>query len=247
MVINWPLIIILFCISAPGVLIVMPRLIYLLLPNNTEELKRRFSRFAVTQMLFLVLVMSFTGTILSFRTGLHAPWLEGVLQNGLNTFLLMLVPTILYSLLCLVVFCVLYYGVVGSILDGHSFLVMAKLRSALGVDGCVLYGGITEEVIARWGLMNLVTFFSVMIFGPPTTGIMVSSIVISGLMFAIAQIPAYLAAGCVSNRRVAYSIVLLGFWQSLVFGFLFWQYGLISAILAHIFFHLGWAQYDRVN
>lgn len=245
--INWPLIIFLFCLCIPGVLIAMNRLIHCLLPNNTDELKKRFSRFAILQTLFMAFVMSFTGAILSLRTGLNAPILEGLLQGnaGLDAIFPILLPTFLYSMLALIVFCILYYGFVATILDEHSVQVMVKLRTSLGLDGCVLYGGVAEEVIARWGLMNLVAFFAMIFAGGLNAGVIIVSIVISSLMFAVGQIPAYIAAGCISSRRFVYSIVLLSMWPSLIFGFLFWQYGLLSAILAHMLFHLGWALYDR--
>jgi len=194
-----------------------------------------------------VLVMSFAGAVLSLRTGLHDPLLESLLlgKAGLGAFQNILLPTFLYALLCLLVFMGLYYGLVGSILDDHSFRVMANLRRALGMDGCVLYGGVVEEVIARWGLMNLIAFFA-MLFARQNNEIIIwIAIVLSGLMFGVGQIPAYLAAGCLSTRRLVYSILLLCLWQSLIFGFLFWQYGLISAIFAHMLFHLGWSLYDN--
>jgi hypothetical protein len=233
----------------PGVLIVMPRLIYFLLPTNTDELKKRFSRFAIFQTLFMVLVMSFTGAFLSTRTGLNSPLLEGLLQGkaSFSSFFPILLPTFLYSLFGLIIFCGLYYGIVSSILDEHSFQIMTKLRRSLGVDGCVLYGGVTEEVIGRWGLVNLVTFFALIFARQINSFIIIIALIFSALIFAIGQIPAYIVAGCISSRRCIYSIVVLSFWQSLIFGFLFWQYGLVSSILGHMMFHIGWAKYDKMR
>jgi hypothetical protein len=246
MIIDWPLITVLFCLSIPGVCIAMTRLISFLLPNNTDELKKRMSRLAIIQTLFMVLIMSLAGSILSFRTGLHAPLLEALLQGkaGLNAFQVILLPTLFCALLGLIIFCILYYGVVGSILDDHSFKVMTNLRRTLGIDGCVLYGGVVEEVLARWGLMNLIAFFAILFAGQNSNAILWISIILSGLMFGVGQIPVYLAAGCLASRRLIYSILLLFLWQSLVFGFLFWQYGLIAAIFAHMLFHFGWFLYD---
>lgn len=248
MIINWPLIIVLFCLSVPGVLIAMKRLIFFLLQKNSDELKKRCSRFAIVQTLFMVFVMSFAGAVLSGQTGLHAPLLEALLAGkaGLSSFQTILLPTFLYSLFGLIIFCGFYYGVVGSIIDEYSFQIMAKMRAALGLDGCVLYGGVVEEVIARWGLMNVVAFFAMMFSKQNNSVVIIVSIILSGLMFAVGQIPAYLAAGCISSRRFVYSVVLLSIWQSSLFGFLFWQYGLESAILAHMLLHLGWARYDKV-
>uniref|UniRef100_UPI0026027E49 CPBP family glutamic-type intramembrane protease n=1 Tax=uncultured Legionella sp. TaxID=210934 RepID=UPI0026027E49 len=239
---------VLFCLCIPGVVIAISRLIYFLLPQNSDVLKKRFSRFAVVQTLIMVFVMSFAGAVLSTRTGLNAPVLEAILAGKANISSIqsILLPTFLYAFGGLIIFCLFYYGVVASILDEQSFLAMKKMRSAIGLDGCVLYGGVVEEVIVRWGLLNVVVFFALMFAKQINNTIIVLSIFVSGLLFVIGQIPAYVAAGCISSRRFLYSFVLLSLFQSLLFGFLFWQYGLVAAILGHMLFHIGWGYYDKV-
>lgn len=246
MSVNWPIIIFLFGLSVPGVYIAMPRLIRFLLPGNSDALKQKFSRIAVVQTLLMVFVMSFSGAVLSLRTGFHTPFFEVAKVIELSDIRSIWLPTILFAVIGLIVFCGLYYGVVESILDEKSLLIMSKLRAAIGLDGCILYGGVVEEVIARWGLMNLVAFSIKVLVTNNNELVAWMAILISGLMFGIGQLPAYLAAGCVSSRRFIYCILLLCLWQSIVFGYLYWQYGLISAIIAHMIFHLGWWVYDRV-
>lgn len=247
MVINWPLVIVLFGVSIPGVFIAMPRLISFLLPDNSDEMKKKASRLVIFQALFTVLAMSFVGAVLSTRTGLSDPVLVPLLQGKevVNTFLGSLLPTFVYAVVCFIVFAVLYYGVVRSILDEESLEVMAKLRFALKPDGLLLYGGVVEEVIARWGLMNLVAFFTMMFTRQMSNKVVYSSIIISGLLFVIGQIPVYIAAGCKAYRRLIYSITLLSLCQSIFFGIVFWLYGLLSAIIAHVLFHIFWLCYER--
>lgn len=249
MTINWPLITVLFCLSIPGVVIAIKRLIYFLLPDNSEELKKKMSRFAILQILFMVFILSFAGSVLSPTTGLHDAILEGLLQGtaGVGALLPILLPTVLYAFFGVLFFLVLYYGVITRIVDKQNIEIMAKFRTALGVDGCVLYGGVVEEIIARWGLLNLAAFFALLFTKQYPSLIIWISIFVSGLIFAVSQLPAYLAAGCTSNRRFIYSLVLLSLYQSLLFGYLFWQYGLIAAILAHMLFHLGWATFENVK
>lgn len=249
MTINWPLVTVLFCLSIPGVVIAIKRLVYFLLPDNSEELKKRMSRFAILQTLFMILILSFAGSVLSPTTNLHASILEALLQgtSGIHALFSILLPTVLYAFFGLLIFCLLYYGVIERILDKKSLEIMSNLRTALGVDGCVLYGGVVEEVIARWGLMNLTAFFILLFTNQYHNLIIWISLFISSLIFAIGQLPAYLAAGCSSNRRFIYSLITLSLYQSLLFGFLFWQYGLITAILAHMLFHLGWAVFENVK
>jgi hypothetical protein len=248
MTINWPLITVLFCLSIPGTLIAIKRLIYFLLPDNTEELKKRISRFAIAQTLITVLLMCVAGAIISHSTGLSAPILEAFLAGkaGIAALQPILLPTILYTMLGLLVFCFLYYGVANYIIDTKSLQVMAKLRLTLGIDGCVLYGGVVEEVIARWGLLNLAAFFMLLFTKQPSALVIWSSIFVSGVIFAVGQLPAYIAAGCTASQRFIYAFVILSLFQSVIFGYLFWQYGLICAILAHMLFHLGWALYDFI-
>lgn len=246
--INWLLVLLVVVISVPGVFVVMPRYVAFLLPKHSIELKRKATRFVIGQSILLVLAMSVCGVLLSSRTGLQDPLLHSLMQGqfALNSFLAIFLPVLGYSLLVFFLFCILYYGVVHAILDTHSLEVLRQLRLALKLDGCLLYGGISEEVIARWGLMNLVTFFS-LLFAQQVShhAVVTASLFISSLMFAVGQIPAYIAAGCVASRRFAYSFVLLSLCQSLVFGLVFWQYGLIASIMAHVLFHLFWASYDR--
>ncbi|CAM3036878.1 Uncharacterised protein [Legionella steigerwaltii] len=249
MTINWPLITVLFCLSIPGVIIAIKRLIYFLLPDNSDALKKRISRFAIIQTLFMVFILSLAGTILSPMTGLHDSTLEGLLQGttGVSALLPILLPTVLYAFLGLLVFLVLYYGLIARIIDKKNMEIMANIRTVLGVDGCVLYGGVVEEVIGRWGLLNLATFFALLFTKQYPNLIIWISIFISGLVFAVSQIPAYLAAGCTKSRRFIYSLIILSLYQSILFGYLFWQYGLIAAILSHMLFHLGWAAFENVK
>ncbi|MFJ1269753.1 CPBP family intramembrane glutamate endopeptidase [Legionella lytica] len=248
MIINWPLVTVLFCLSIPGVLIAIKRLIYFLLPENSEELKKRIGRFAIVQTLVLVFILCLAGAVLSQSTGLWATPLDDLLHGkaGISILFPLLLPALGYALLSLFVFLVLYHVLAKRLIDEKSLQIMHNLRVALGVDGCVLYGGVVEEIIARWGLMNLATFFAIIFMQHTTNLIIWMSIIVSGLIFAAGQIPAYLAAGCSSSRKFIYSYTLISASQSIIFGYVFWQYGLVCSIISHMLFHLGWAFYSSV-
>ncbi|WP_028388162.1 type II CAAX prenyl endopeptidase Rce1 family protein [Legionella fairfieldensis] len=247
MQINWPLVMVLFFLSLPGVFIAIPRLIHFLLPDNSETLRKRISRIAVSQSLIMVMVMSFVGSLLSVRTGLTAPILDALLQGQfvVNNVQAMLLPVFLYTLGGLLVFFVLYYGVVASILDENTQQIMQKMHAASGLDGCVLYSGIAEEILVRWGLMNMVAFFAMLLTGSRNTISVWTAILVSGMLFSLGQVPVYLAAGCQPHRRFIYSIFMLNTWQAILFGWLFWQYGLLASIISHMLFHFGWFLYEQ--
>ncbi|KTD22171.1 Uncharacterised protein [Legionella lansingensis] len=247
MQLNWPLIIVICCLALPGVIIAVPRLIRLLLPDNSERVQKRVSGLAIGQTLLMVLILTIAGSVLSLRTGLNAPVLENLLQGKpvLTLIQNMVLPILLCTIGGLVVFFVLYYGLVASILDEATFAIMRKVRTVLALDGCMLYGGVVEEIIARWGLMNVVAFFSILFYGQKTPLSIWIAILLSGFLVALGQLPAYLAAGCHSGRRFVYSVLLLNIWQAIVFGWLFWQFGLFAAIVSHMLFHVGWFLYDK--
>ena len=247
MSIDWSLVLILFVLSVPGVLIAMTRLVNFLLPKNSESLRKRASYVINAQLLFTVLVMIIAGAYFSESTGLSV-FVPGRVvngQTGLAALVPSLLPVFLYTLAGFVVFCCLYYGLARSFLDAASIDAMTKLRSALRLDGCMLFGGVVEEMIGRWGLMNLVLYGTYLFTKQISTNfVMISAIIFSGLFFAVAQAPVYIAAGYTPQKRYIYVLILLSLCQSLLFGFLFWQYGLVTAILAHMIFHLFWAIYE---
>lgn len=249
MVINWPLTVVLFLLSLPGIFLAIPRLIALLLVHNTKEMQRRISGFAITQTLIMAGLMSFAGTVLSQKTGLQAPILEALLAGTpvLSRVQDLLLPVCVATLLGLGVFLFLYYVVMASLLDETSLQTMRKMRAALRLDGCILYGGIVEEIIARWGLMNVIAYFGLLFLGKISPAILASSVIISGLLLSLGHLPAYLAAGCINSRRFIYMVVVLGCWQAIVFGWLFIHYGLLAAIVSHSLFHLGWYWFDKTE
>ncbi len=244
---NWPLIVILCAGSFPGIFLAMPQLIHFLLRENTENLQRKITRIANLQTMTMVLLMSIAGNVISGITGLNAPILQLILTGdaAIGYLLDFLFPVFLYTVAGLIFFLILYYGAVASILDESTFKVMNRLRKVIGLAGGTLYGGITEEILARWGLLNVITFFSILISGKHTNLVYCLAIFISGFFYSLCQLPAYLAAGCKGSRRFIYSLVLLYLVQSILFGLLFWRYGIEAAILSHILFYIGWWTYDH--
>ncbi len=247
MIINWPLITVLFLLSLPGIFTAMPRLIDLLLPTSSVLLKQRMSRIALVHAVLMAVVMIISGAVLSKYTHLDAPLLQALLKAEpiLASVQKILLPVFLYTLGGLLGFLLLYYGVVAAILDKHTLQIMRKIRLVMRLDGCVLYGGVVEEILARWGLMNILVFFALLFTGQRGSFVTWTAIILSGMAFGVSQLPAYLAAGCKASRRFTYTMLLLNTWQAMVFGLLFWQHGILAAMMSHVLFHLGWWVYDK--
>ncbi len=121
--------------------------------------------------------------------------------------------------------------------DGAATLRTA--RAAGDVVLGVLYGGMTEEVIFRWGLLSLLALGLIRVLRP--TNALWAAVLIAALAFALAHLPA------LSMQAEALTMPLLGrtvLWNALLgllYGWALIRHGLEAAILAHMATHLGFA------
>jgi hypothetical protein len=100
-----------------------------------------------------------------------------------------------------------------------------------------LFGGLTEEVIMRWGLMTIIVWILWRIFqhgiGIPKILLVYSGIFLSQILFAFGHIPALINFGITNPGWSVFTIFII----SLPWGWLFWRQGLESAFIAHSSFH----------
>jgi membrane protease YdiL (CAAX protease family) len=106
----------------------------------------------------------------------------------------------------------------------------------------ILSGGLTEEVLLRWGVMTLLIWMLWRLFqrdGDSPRGIFfVAAIVVSALVFAAGHLPiASLLAGGLTLPIVLY-VIIANVIFGIVAGFLYWRRGLESAMLAHMCAHV---------
>lgn len=106
----------------------------------------------------------------------------------------------------------------------------------------VLYGGITEELLLRWGLMTVLVWIAWRLLqrrkGTPQIVYIWLAIVVSALLFGAGHLPAAAAQVGELTADVAAFVVGANTVFGILFGFLFWRYGLEAAIIAHAFAHM---------
>lgn len=104
----------------------------------------------------------------------------------------------------------------------------------------VLYGGITEEILMRWGLMSLLVWIAWKVLKQgmtlPSQGIYQGAIVLAALVFGLLHLPATAAIVPLTPIVIVRAILLNGI-AGIAFGWLFWQYSLEAAMLSHISVH----------
>ncbi|WP_306553103.1 CPBP family intramembrane glutamic endopeptidase [Acidovorax sp.] len=114
--------------------------------------------------------------------------------------------------------------------------------SAMPLVVKLLYGGVTEELLVRWGVMTLLLWLGWRVVqrgqGQPDKVLVALAVLLSAVLFALGHLPAaQVLAGVLTVPVVAF--VLVGNTAfGLVAGWLYARHGLESAILAHVLVHL---------
>ncbi|WP_435333789.1 CPBP family glutamic-type intramembrane protease [Haloarchaeobius sp. TZWWS8] len=104
-----------------------------------------------------------------------------------------------------------------------------------------LYGGITEEVLLRWGFMTLLVWVLWRVSGRPnrpSSTAVVASIVVAAVVFGIGHLPAVALQTPLTVGIVARTVVLNAV-GGIVFGWVYWRYSLEAAMLAHAAAHVA--------
>lgn len=190
------------------------------------------------QMCVMLTIAVWAGVALARKVGLGAPALQALASS--RPWLAALRPQLLP-------------GVVGGLLGAAFLVVIAQYAppSLTALQGTmapfhiaarVLYGGVTEELIVRWGLMSGVLWalwrFLQRSEAPPRTIFVTVAIVVSAISFGALHLPAASAMlGALTTPVIAYVIIGNAAFGILA-GYLFWRFGLECAIVAHSVTHL---------
>jgi hypothetical protein len=101
----------------------------------------------------------------------------------------------------------------------------------------MLYGGITEEILMRWGLMSLLVWVGWKLLKQgvalPSQAIYQGAIVLVAVLFGLLHLP---MTATITPLVIIRALLLNGI-AGIAYGWLFWQYSLEAAMLAHISFH----------
>ena len=101
-----------------------------------------------------------------------------------------------------------------------------------------LYGGVTEELLMRWGLMTVIVWIPYRLLdggvGEVRTSFYVAAIVLSATAFGAGHLP--LATSLVSRVTVPLLVYVIAGNAvfGLIAGFLYWRHGLEAAVIAHV-------------
>lgn len=254
MMFNWGLFLCLAFVSVPGLLVAIPNLMGRLEKTAVDRMpsakplppRSVIVTATLVQSLLLVSTAAAVGTALAPQVGLEAPFFEALVSGQPLWAALepQLLPALILGIGGALAIVAAYYLLFRPRLDGQTVYSMEELRMELGPWARLLYGGVVEEVLFRWGVMTLLAWIGAELFGGPTPALMWTVIVVSGMLFGIGHLPSYRLAGCQVTPLFLALMIVLNLWATLICGWLFWQYGLLAAMIAHMLYHLVWLPFD---
>lgn len=143
-------------------------------------------------------------------------------------------------------------GALGGVGVGIALMLISVLAE-LGINGqlhnrpqtldisfltALLYGGIAEEIMMRFGLMTLLVYVLCKLSKSSADWVFIVAIVVSSVLFAAAHLPiVYTSLQTVSFGLLTY-ILVANSTAGLVYGYLYWKKGLECSMVAHITTHI---------
>jgi len=234
-------------ICIPGIWLMSDYSANVLSAKPDNELSRRALFVAsAAQTLIVVALCAAAGVYLGEKVGIRDDFLLGLVHGEWRAADLdrQAAAGAIAGVSCTVAWLMVYYGYVRPRLDGETVRISEKMRMDIGLAGRVASGGITEEVIFRWGLLSAVMWV-LSLTGMPAAASFWIGIVTTGILFGLAHLPGNIQMGCKLSPLFVGTAIVGNLWVALFCGYLLWKYGLVAAIIVHILFHVIWYPWDR--
>lgn len=235
---KWKVAALLVLIALPGVVVTSWLALPLLadasaLPVPLETLQVA----TAVQGAVLVIIAALVGTVLAPKVTLSAPAIFAIARSGgvLEALRPQLVPGLVGG-------CIGAAVLLGFYAFAPSALIAIQPETPMPLPVRVLYGGITEEVLIRWGLMSAMAWAGWRVLNrdlqQPSSGVMWVAIALSAFVFGVSHLPSVAQSLPQLSGYLAAYITIGNALFGLVAGYLFWRYGLESAIVAHVSAHV---------
>ena len=198
---------------------------------------------SLIQPTLLLALAVFGGVALANRVGLSAPAAEALATGGdsLTALKPQLVPGLIGGVVggsCIVITSALFKP----FLEPEVIDRISEFMRLVPAPTRLLYGGITEELLLRWGFMTLLVWLAWRFIqkrrNAPSRAIFAVAIVISSLLFGVGHLPLAFMLFPEPSIALIVFIIIANSAFGLIAGYLYWRKGLESAIIAHMSAHL---------
>ncbi len=198
---------------------------------------------SLMQPTILMTLAVLAGVALAGRVGLHAPAAEAWAAR--RSYIAALRPQVLPGIVAGLaggVAIVLTWVVAKPSLTPEFISAAEQFNKILPPVTRFLYGGLTEELLLRWGVMTLLVWVASRVLqrgqGEPKAVYVVGAILLAAVLFGVGHLPiASMLNGGLTVPLTIYVITANSIF-GIAAGFLYWRRGLEAAMIAHIFAHV---------
>lgn len=185
----------------------------------------------------MLIVAVILGTAFYKKAGLKVPILEGVIaRKEIDPSIKDILKSgVLLGVLSGIIITAISLLFVPS-LPEEFIKIGENLKPSLAVR--FLYGGITEEILMRFGLMTFLVWLFSLIFKRLNSTVYWTGIIIAAFLFALGHFPIVYQSISEPSTTLLFYIIIGNMSGGIIFGWLYWKKGLEAAFIAHIFTHV---------
>lgn len=231
----------LWLLSMVGVVVLAFTVIPQLLAKSHQQVPLAVAITAsIVQSGVLLLLAVWAGVMFSRPLGLEAPVIEAALSRS-GTW-----RALKHQILPALIVGIASSGVLLLLLAKSMTppeLLVAGQTMAFSLAAKVLYGAVVEEVLMRWGLMTTLIWlpwrFVQKKAGSPRVSYVLGAIFFAAVLFGAGHLPAAatLMGGNLTTPVVIF-VILGNCVPGVMFGYLYWRYGIEAAMMAHALAHV---------
>lgn len=231
--------------GAAGLLSLLALPVEAIVPETT--LPPMLLRLVATIQPALLTILAITvGTALAPKVGLSAPLAQAIAERGeVRTVLARQAGPALAVALAVAAILLAYGRFTQPYFEQSGDLARKLAAFSPPLVTRLLYGGIVEELLTRWGLVSLFAWGLWRLRGRPTAmgaGSYWLAIALAALLFAAGHLPVLFMAAPSPPTWLIGAVLAGNAGPGLLFGWLYWRRGLEAAMLAHAGAHLiAWA------
>lgn len=204
-----------------------------------EQLSHMMRGLILVQPTILTVTAVAVGQAFAAKVGLGTPLIDALLRGNNHRIVLQRqLPAALLTGLAVGLLMIAYARVILPLVTDAA--TMAKMTAfPVPLTTRILYGGITEELLTRWGLMSFFAWALLRLTGKGEVrqSILWAAVIMAAALFAAGHLPLLFAIVAQPQPALIAATLLTNFVPGLLFGWLFWRRGLEAAMFSHAFAH----------
>lgn len=138
----------------------------------------------------------------------------------------------------------IFYTIGSWIMDNHFRDILHERRFGLGLWGRLLGESVHEELIVRWGMMNALLWCFYQMHASLEPIVVWTCMGLSAFLWSLSRLPGFRFGGVNFASGQIGAFLFLNTLRGMIFGWVYWETGILSAIVAHICFELVWFVID---